>query len=381
MHTVLLSSVVVLEGIILLSLWAVFYQLLQQRGRLLVRLDVMESRLSFLNQLVAKGEQPDRPQPPQIPTPQTVGLSAGSPFSPFELPDLEGNVTRLESFSGKRLLVVHWNPGCGFCSLIAPDLAEMQDELARNNVHVLFLSHGEVEPNQKLISEHGLNVPVLLLNETPLPAFQNQGTPVAYLVDEHGIVAHSLAVGANDVPTLARTALSSWPVGSEATLLRHPANGHGSGSSHFKRVGIQDGLPPGTLAPAFTLPDLLGNTISLADYRGKQVLLVFSDPNCGPCNLFAPELARLYLERPNTPVIYVGRGDLEENRKKAQEHGFEFPVVVQKQWELSKQYGIFATPVAFLIDENGTVAKPVAQGGSEIFALYSEAESRAFSMM
>ena len=65
----------------------------------------------------------------------------------------------------------------------------------------------------------------------------------------------------------------------------------------------------------------------------------------------------------------VARGDVEENRHKADEHGFEFPVVLQERWNLSKEYGIFAVPVAFLIDEDGVIAKGVARGVDEILAL------------
>jgi peroxiredoxin len=65
----------------------------------------------------------------------------------------------------------------------------------------------------------------------------------------------------------------------------------------------------------------------------------------------------------------VGRGSVEENRKKAEQFGFEFPVVLQDQWKLSKEYGIFATPVAFLIAENGMIAKNVAVGKEAILAL------------
>src|SRR5206468_1918024 len=42
------------------------------------------------------------------------------------------------------------------------------------------------------------------------------------------------------------------------------------------------GLPAGTPAPAFRLPRLDGGEISLEEYRGRRVLLVFSDPHCGP---------------------------------------------------------------------------------------------------
>jgi len=49
--------------------------------------------------------------------------------------------------------------------------------------------------------------------------------------------------------------------------------------------------------------------------------------------------------------------------------GMDFPVVVQDHWKLSKEYGIFATPVAFLIDRNGTVARDVARGVDQVLEL------------
>jgi peroxiredoxin len=104
------------------------------------------------------------------------------------------------------------------------------------------------------------------------------------------------------------------------------------------------------------------------------VLLVFTDPHCAPCDQLAPHLVRLHREDrgTNLAVVMVVRGDLEENRFKAQEHGFEFPVVLQEHWRLSKAYGIFATPVAFLIDEDGVIVRNVAQGVDETLALARE---------
>jgi hypothetical protein len=65
----------------------------------------------------------------------------------------------------------------------------------------------------------------------------------------------------------------------------------------------------------------------------------------------------------------IGRGDVQENRRKAQEHGLEFPVVLQKKWEVSRKYGIFATPVAFLVGEDGMIKKDVAMGPEAILEL------------
>jgi peroxiredoxin len=68
----------------------------------------------------------------------------------------------------------------------------------------------------------------------------------------------------------------------------------------------------------------------------------------------------------------IGRGDAEQNRKKADAHGIEFPILLQDRWKLSRLYGTFATPVAFLIGEDGIIMRKVAQGPDQIMTLASE---------
>jgi peroxiredoxin len=130
----------------------------------------------------------------------------------------------------------------------------------------------------------------------------------------------------------------------------------------------RNGLKPGSVAPAFTMLDLYGRSISLQQYHGRRVVLVFSDPHCGPCSQLAPYLTRVYRRRGaiTTEIVVISRGEIEENRRKAEAYGFEFPVVVQDRWKLSRKYGIFATPVAFLIDEGGRTAREVAVGFEQI---------------
>jgi peroxiredoxin len=78
-------------------------------------------------------------------------------------------------------------------------------------------------------------------------------------------------------------------------------------------------------------------------------------------------------------LVMVSRGSLEENAAKAREHRFPFPVVIQPGWRVSKEYGIFATPVAFLIDESGRIARNVARGVAEILDMgESEVEDLAY---
>jgi len=117
----------------------------------------------------------------------------------------------------------------------------------------------------------------------------------------------------------------------------------------------------------FRLARLEGGDLALEEYRGRQVLLVFSDPQCGPCDQLAPHLERLHHERRDLQVLMVSRQDVETNRQKVAKLGLTFPVVLQKSWEISLLYGMFATPVGYLIDEQGVLASDVAVGVEPIW--------------
>jgi thiol-disulfide isomerase/thioredoxin len=52
-----------------------------------------------------------------------LGLEVGRAVERFQLPDLSEKMVDLEDFRGKPVLLVNWSPQCGFCDLIAPDLA------------------------------------------------------------------------------------------------------------------------------------------------------------------------------------------------------------------------------------------------------------------
>jgi peroxiredoxin len=151
-------------------------------------------------------------------------------------------------------------------------------------------------------------------------------------------------------------------------------NHRGNKSLEDSRIN-RDGLPVGTPAPNFRLPQVAGGELSLDDYAGARVLLVFSDPDCGPCNQLAPELERMQRSPQLPQIVMISRGNPEANRAKVSEYVLAFPVALQRKWEISREYGIFATPVAYLIDEQGIIAADVAVGPGSILSLaYGEEE-------
>jgi peroxiredoxin len=140
---------------------------------------------------------------------------------------------------------------------------------------------------------------------------------------------------------------------------------HSLAHSKLKR----DGLKAGTPAPDFRLPRLEGGELSLTELRGRMVLLVFSSPSCGPCNMLAPRLEEFHRQEPELELVMISRGEPEANRDKVKEHGLTFMVALQKQWEISREYAIFSTPAAYLIDTTGIIIADVAVGGDAIEGL------------
>jgi hypothetical protein len=104
-----------------------------------------------------------------------------------------------------------------------------------------------------------------------------------------------------------------------------------------KRLG-RDGLRPGKRAPDFTLPSVEGKEISLHDFAGRKVLLVFTQSGCSPCKTVVPDLNRL--ERGDTQVLVVKNGDLEGTRLWSAEVGARFPVLAQDKFTISKKYEV-----------------------------------------
>jgi peroxiredoxin len=363
--TLLIVGMSLLFLLVIRSLW-MNYQLMVQNGRMMLRLEELETEL----------KQSGRAPAP--PTPSRPQLAFGSAAPEFELPDLNGTHHSLAEFRGKRLLLLFSGPFCGFCVKMYPDLAALPIDGKGNTPIPVMITNGDVEKNREHIKEYKIRGPVLLQEGMNVASqYMVTGTPMGYIIDEEGNIASDLAVGANALMALAKAPPqvrngASAQNGQNGAYQNGNSNGNGKANKglHQSRIN-RDGLRAGTPAPLFRLPRVDGDELNLKEYHGRRTLLVFSDPECGPCDRLAPQLEELHRTRNDFSILMVSRRDEEANRKKIDSLGLTFPMVLQKNWEISKLYGMFATPIAYMIDRDGVIAADVAIGTDGILALAS----------
>jgi peroxiredoxin len=131
------------------------------------------------------------------------GLPVGEPAPEFTLPDLQGVERSLSDYRGRKVLLIFFNPHCGYCARMAPELAALPVD---GPVLPLLVAAGSLEDNRKLAEEHGIRCPILLQGETNVAStYQSGGTPTGYLIDEEGHVRSGLEVGAQALIRLARS--------------------------------------------------------------------------------------------------------------------------------------------------------------------------------
>jgi peroxiredoxin len=134
-------------------------------------------------------------------------------------------------------------------------------------------------------------------------------------------------------------------------------------------------LARGAQAPEFTLRDLSGESVSLAEFRaeGRPILLVFGNAECGPCTALLPDIARWQHEyERRVTVALVTQGDAELNREHAEEHGLEL-VLLQQDREVAGLYGANGTPAAVLVGPDGLVDGTLRYGAEGAEALLAQA--------
>lgn len=119
------------------------------------------------------------------------------------------------------------------------------------------------------------------------------------------------------------------------------------------RAYQQRDMPKGP-APSLVGSDLSGEPVSLADYRGKPVLLHFWATWCGVCKAEQHNIDALVRDLPVLSVASQS-GDAAEVAAFVREHGIAPRVVVDEESALARRFGVRAFPATFVIDGNGAI--------------------------
>ena len=134
-------------------------------------------------------------------------------------------------------------------------------------------------------------------------------------------------------------------------------------------------------APAFSLTNLKGETVSLASLKGKIVILDYWATWCGPCVASFPGMQKAmakYSGNPNVVFLFVNTWQTEDNREKLvtdfiAEKKYNFNVLYDtknakdpSKFDVVSAYKVDGIPTKFIIDADGNIRfKAVGFSGSD----------------
>jgi peroxiredoxin len=122
-------------------------------------------------------------------------------------------------------------------------------------------------------------------------------------------------------------------------------------------------LKPGATAPDFTLTDINGHSVSLRDFQGRKVVLVFWASWCPDCRAEVPALKELQAKSDPRKVAFVAvsfdrtKEAWEKYVKENEMTGVQlFESAPRKESFVNDAYHVKWIPSLYLIDEKGKVA-------------------------
>ncbi|HZN15389.1 MAG TPA: redoxin domain-containing protein [Acidimicrobiales bacterium] len=335
-------------GVIAVMGWFIV-NLTGMQGRLLERVEQLENAVGL------------------SPADAGAGLPVGVEAPGFELPSAAGDTVTLETLLADELpvVLVFTSSGCAPCANLIPEIAKWERDHARR-LRFAVIGSGDRDVNRAKGKEHALTQMLLEDGTQVADAYQYLGTPGAVVISADGRVASPVVAGPVDIGELVDRA-ASGNLGSQRWVPVQ-LNGGNHHHDHNDALPVNPGPPIGTPAPDIALPDLSGNTVSLASMRGAPTLVLFWRQTCGYCAGMLDDLRAwdTRADRDHAPqLLVVSTGTVEEH----QTMGLVSPVVIDPTADAMSAYGANGTPMAVLVDADGLIASEMAVGANAVLAL------------
>lgn len=158
------------------------------------------------------------------------------------------------------------------------------------------------------------------------------------------VVGYSVASSKNQVKADNKQVAAADPM----------ADHHGGSGAASNKKFVP--LAPGTVAPNFSLPSTAGKTISLSDYRGKNIFLFFNEGvMCSPCWQEVSKLERFRQEfdNLNTVIIPISVDDQKTWDPILKEERITTPILIDADRKVTKAYKALGTPSSMHDDRAG----------------------------
>lgn len=112
----------------------------------------------------------------------------------------------------------------------------------------------------------------------------------------------------------------------------------------------------GQPSPNFTLTDIKGKNWQLSDQHGKVVFINFWATWCPPCIQELPSMEALSKRMSNTSfqmltIMYNDRPELGQSM--VNKSGYTFPVLIDSDSSVAKEYGLTGVPETYIVDRQG----------------------------
>lgn len=127
------------------------------------------------------------------------------------------------------------------------------------------------------------------------------------------------------------------------------------------------GLGKGDIPPNFTLTTLDGQSVELADLKGKRVILNFWASWCGPCKAEMPHMENYYKaekDKENVEIVAVNLTTAERNgvegvQQFVEAYGLTFPILLDNKGSVQDTYEVITIPTTYMIGTDHKIAHKI----------------------